>query len=474
MNCNRGHWQLLLIPLFSLLFFRPINLTTADLGRHIKNGQVFFEQNHIVKTNFYSYTQPELPTTNHHWGAGIIFYLIYKALGFLGLHSIFALLGGLTLYLVYLTLKSRSTPWFALAGVLLIIPLVRLRLEVRPEMISYFFIALYIYLYEKHKNSEISLRFLLLVLLPVQLVWVNIHIFFVLGIFISLVYLKNWKGMLFIAVSLLNPFGVMGLIEPFNIFREYGYTIVENKSVFFMQNRLPRFEYLYFELLFIVFLITAYYLLVEKRDFSYRELLFISFVFGVLAFVMNRNIILFAIVFTSLLSVYKSYVSKRWLQAMVIGLVSILIINIRVFWGVGLLPNIFDSAKFFKTNDITGPVFNNYDIGGYLIFNDVSVFVDNRPEAYSVDFLKNVYIKAQEDEDSWIVLDREYDFNVIYFYRHDATPWAQPFLIKRIQDEEWAPIYVDDYVLILVKNREQNFELIKNFALPQEYFKIAS
>ena len=35
----------------------------------------------------------------------------------------------------------------------------------------------------------------------------------------------------------------------------------------------------------------------------------------------------------------------------------------------GLSPYIQESALFFRHNNIEGPIFNNYDIGGYLIFN---------------------------------------------------------------------------------------------------------
>jgi len=36
-------------------------------------------------------------------------------------------------------------------------------------------------------------------------------------------------------VSLLNPFFIKGLIYPFNIFKSYGYRIVENQSVWFLE-----------------------------------------------------------------------------------------------------------------------------------------------------------------------------------------------------------------------------------------------
>jgi hypothetical protein len=143
--------------------------------------------------------------------------------------------------------------------------------------------------------------------------------------------------------------------------------------------------------------------------------------------------------------------------------------------GLGLAPNVNVSADFVRQNNIKGPIFNNYDIGGYLIYHfypQERVFVDNRPEAYSVEFFEKTYIPMQEKEEVWQEKLEKYNFNTIFFYRRDATPWAQPFLIRRIEDPDWIPVYVDGYVLILVRNNEQNQDIINNHQLPREMFVV--
>ncbi len=143
--------------------------------------------------------------------------------------------------------------------------------------------------------------------------------------------------------------------------------------------------------------------------------------------------------------------------------------------GICLLPGTHLSANFFKQHKIEGPIFNNYDIGGYLIYHlfpNQRVFVDNRPEAYSVSFFKDVYVPMQENEEVWRKVDSQYNFNAIYFYRHDYTPWAQPFLIKRLQDPQWAPVFVDNFTLILLKRNEKNRRLIQLYELPKHIFQI--
>ena len=77
---------ILLISWYGLFLFDKIDLTTADLGRHIKNGELVLGGDFgILKSNFYSYTEPDFPVINHHWGGGVIFYSIWKTTGFAGL-----------------------------------------------------------------------------------------------------------------------------------------------------------------------------------------------------------------------------------------------------------------------------------------------------------------------------------------------------------------------------------------------------
>jgi hypothetical protein len=78
----------------------------------------------------------------------------------------------------------------------------------------------------------------------------------------------------------------------------------------------------------------------------------------------------------------------------------------------------------------------------------------------------------QEDEAIWKIKSEEYNFNSIFFYRQDLTPWAQKFLLARIKDPQWAPVFVDNYNIIFLKRNELNDELIKKYELPKEMFGI--
>ncbi len=494
--------SLALLFYFGLFFAQKINLTTADLGRHIINGKVFLTQGKVISTNFYSYTQPDFPTVTHHWFSGVVFYLVEKAAGFTGLSIFYVLISGLTALLFLKTAQERSNFGTALFFTILVIPLLADRKEIRPEGFSYLFMGLYYYILILYKKGKISFRLLLPAILITQLLWVNMHLFFVMGIFMVAVFTakefieKHFYGkksyykklglllVLMTLVSLINPYGIHGLLEPFNILKEYGYMIIENQTILFMQKRAPSFKYFYIEALSIVFLITAIQSILVKRWRSYFISGLLTLTFLVLAFRAIRGIPLFALFFIPFMSQYFYTNFKKQSEKLVVFSVVAFILTLipghffsvsQPGFGFGIIPGVNDSAEFVKQNKIGGPIFNNYDIGGYLIyhFNDQEkVFVDNRPESYSVEFFKDLYVPSQENEEKWQETLETYDFNVIYFYRRDATPWAQPFLIERIKDDTWVPVFVDNYVLILVRNNEKNKGIIESHEIPKSVFVV--
>ena len=143
--------------------------------------------------------------------------------------------------------------------------------------------------------------------------------------------------------------------------------------------------------------------------------------------------------------------------------------------GIGLKEGVQGSAEFFLKERISGPILNNYDIGGYLIYAlypKRRVFVDNRPEAYPAAFFRGTYVPLQEKEERWQEEQKRHGFNCIFFYRHDLTPWAQDFLVRRVQDPAWAPVYVDDDAILFLRRGGPNESTIRQCELPQSMFQV--
>jgi len=258
--------------------------------------------------------------------------------------------------------------------------------------------------------------------------------------------------------------------------------IAENQSVFFMQRLYPKFEYFFFELVVLLYIGCLSFILYKKKVREDLPLIITSLVFTLLALKYVRAFPLFVVGAMPVFMSAFSSIKNKVLVYISFGTVFLLSLLPNSYFspfqrgfGMGLGKDSEGSAEFFLKNGLKGRVFNNYDIGSYLVYSlypQEKVFVDNRPEAYPEDFFRQIYVPMQENEEKWRELNSMYGFNVIFFYRRDYTPWAQPFLIKRLADPEWAPVYVDDFALILVRNGAPNEDLIEKYRLPPEMFVV--
>ena len=497
MIISKRHWLKLSITFFfSLLVFffglNKINFITADIGRHLVNGRLLVEQNTLVSTNHYSYTMQDKLVTNHHWLSGVIFYLVFQAAGFNGLSVFYAILLATTFSFFFLIGKSRANWWSVALVTVLSLPLIGLRTEIRPEIFSLLFLGLETWLLLRLVKKKQFQWWGWLIFAIIQVLWVNTHLFFFLSwgvvgaMLIQQLLLKNKPAIKFLVIllgivigaSFISPFGYRSVIEPLFILQDFGYKLAENQTLFFMIKRFSTLRYWHGLLAALLGLGAGGYLIWRRHwQYLFTSLLLISF--AVFALAMNRFVPMLGLMMIAFGSPVMGELLKKSL-APFLTVILLLIFTVSGSYlspfergfGVGLLPHAENSAQFFKQQNLSGPIFNNYDIGGYLIhqlFPGQRVFVDNRPEAYSPQFFQK-YIAAQEDEVTWQQLDEEWGFETIFFYRRDFTPWAQPFLIERIKDPAWIPVYVDDYALILVKDDEQNQNLIEKFALPPKIF----
>lgn len=492
--------------LYGLLVTKKINLVTADLGRHLKNGEIFFQTFSVPRINLYSYTFPDFPFLNHHWASGVVFFTVFKLGGFVGLSLFFTLISLLTFWLFFDLAQKNSRLSLAIFSAVLALPVIVTRGEIRPEVFSYFLTGLFYWIIRQVNQQKLSLKWLWL--LPVlELAWINLHIYFFLGFLIMGVFIlnalinKSLKHSKKLALSLakvmglsavlilLNPNGINGVLYPLKIFNNFGYRLFENQSVWFLTRIVNYPPSLYFLIVFVFLVASWLFVVIRRQPISWVNLAFFGF-FSAIAWTAVRNFTLFGYFALPILATnLKAFFSKKKeteieyfaaASLAALTLFGLFMLN-SSYWlakidlGVGLKKGNLKAGEFFQKQEIKGPVFNNYDNGGYLIYAlypGEKVFVDNRPEAYPAEFFQKTYIAMQESDKRWQEVDKEYNFNTIFFYRHDLTPWGQNFLVNRIQDSSWAPIFVDDWSIIFLKRNERNTEIIKRFELPKEMFSV--
>src|SRR5262249_51579346 len=89
----------------------------VDLGRPPKNGGLLLSSttpprptSKILHKNFYSYAIPDAEFINHHWLSGVLYYLVWKRVGFAGLNAVYVLLG-VAAFLMSWRIAERAAGW---------------------------------------------------------------------------------------------------------------------------------------------------------------------------------------------------------------------------------------------------------------------------------------------------------------------------------------------------------------------------
>ena len=99
---------LAVLALYGLAFAKHIQLNAADLGRHIKNGELILARHGVPTVNEYSYTAPDFPFLNHHWGSGVLFHVVHALGGFPALSVLAVVVAVATCWLFYSVARGES------------------------------------------------------------------------------------------------------------------------------------------------------------------------------------------------------------------------------------------------------------------------------------------------------------------------------------------------------------------------------
>lgn len=512
---------LLVFVLLAVFLIHSATAINQDLGRHIKTGEIIRQTKQVPQTNLFSYTNPDFPFINHHWLSEVIFYWLYLIVGIRGLIVFSALIILASFIIVFLVAYKKKYFLLAILASFLTIGLLLERYDIRPEIFGFLATALFLLIFEKNKE-KIGWSFWLLV--PIQLLWVNLHITFGFGLALiflffldrlwarrQAIYLaaRNKKidkyiflvmiaGLATGVMCLVNPNGWRGALYPLSVFGNYGYTVVENQSPWFLEKLIHNPIISVFKITAVALILSFIFNLGRIKVFY----LLGSILFLILAGSAIRNfpfLGLFALPvlaenFSSFRENYTRYFTK-WEQSKIRTLLrSLTILFIFVIligsiyaaisnryylkfskserFGLTVPTGAGAAVDFLKVNKIDGRMFNNFDIGSYLIWRlwpEQKVFVDGRPEAYPAKFLESVYIPMQTEAATWKhYADEVYKIDYVFFAHTDGTPWGRTFLKNITADKTWTMIYLDPTVAVWVRTQNSNKTLMEQYGLTQE------
>ena len=474
---------ILWILIISLIYLHTTDAFDQDLGRHLKLGEIIWQTKEVPKTNLFSYTNPNEPVFNSHWGSQVIFYGVYNAFGVNGLILLSMIVNASAFGILFFFASRRVG---LLISSLLFLPIVFLLLDriwIRPEMFgNLFYAVVLVSLFSKRVRKYLKWFFPVLAFL-----WINLHITAVFGVFAMGVVLiqdlleelhaakykiqntkyifQNVLIVVFMFLALLfNPYGFEGVRSAFTVLNKYGYTIVENQSWLFLRDYgFPLVGHIAIGvgLLLFSYLFTITRL---RRPMLGEAILLV--VVTVLTFRFVRNEILFAytVFLTAAFNLGKLVRVGKIGRLGVLGVLGAMVVSVITIVsshtanglpaGFGNRESYKVGVDYFLANKLEGPIYNNFDIGGYLIYRlypGERVFVDNRPEAYPVAFFDNIYKSMQITQSQFDTYAKEYGIKTIVWGIHDITPWSQDFLARITKDPNWKTVYLDDAMIILVK-----------------------
>jgi hypothetical protein len=443
--------------LFPLSLFLLVVALTAwhpvvdhDFGFNVAAGKEILSTGKIPGADHLSVAGEGRPWINRLWGFQVLLFFFYNNLGFTGVSLLTSLLACLTFSLLFFSTRETKS-FYSFIIFLLALFIVQSRLRERPEIISFFFLACVYYLLESFRENDPPHPKTIFLVPAVQLLWVNTHGLFILGILLqTLLYLswqlerplyglayfqkthptakKKWILLFVILLSVLasfvNPFGFKGLMVPFEQYRMMGSesffsNITELMPTYRLLPGLWREEKLYLTFLSLFLFLAAMPFFRPKTKTSiYHFMVFLAFLF--LALKANRNVPLFALTTAPFAGVsfspqrrrdaeknilkFKNMILPGWNFAVVSLLLGLILLRLadpfatRLFaypLGTGLYPPEKFATRpvdFMIENHIPGPVFST-DLrdGNLLLWKGIKPVYDGRLEIFGEDFFRQYH-----------------------------------------------------------------------------------
>lgn len=174
------------LPLFLSIFIASLfSSLDPDLGWHLKYGEYFFRNGHILRDNTFSYLMPDYKWSNSSWATDLLTYQTFNNFGFLGLSILGSLVVTATFFFIgkaaRLSLFEKSIIFPILFYFLIPVN----RVSFRGQLLSLFFISIMFYILSKFEKAN---KRGLLLLIPLFCLWSNFHGEFILGLAIFLIW----------------------------------------------------------------------------------------------------------------------------------------------------------------------------------------------------------------------------------------------------------------------------------------------
>ena len=446
---------IILIGMFSITFFH----VDPDFLWHLKAGEYMFKHG-IITHDVFSWITSGKYWMSHEWLFEMIIYLFKHIFGDFYIFIYLSLFITLLILILFIPNKNNITkniPFtlFWILQFLIIIPFI----QVRPHIISFSLLGLTIYfLYDLYKNEESKKIYFLPI---ISIFWANVHggssnlpyllclLFIITGLFqfkfskieanrLCKVKIKKYFIIMILCMIsvCINIHGVKMFIYPYTNMLDT--TMINNISEW-QSTSLNNFtSYMYFFLL--LFIIVT--MLLSKKKIEFMDFILLGFFtflgLKIIRFWFYSYICMSFIIFNYVPKIKKDNGTEICICIFSLFLLIGFIKNINNLFNIKYYCYLNQKTIEFIKNEKPKRLFNMYDYGGELVYNDQSVFIDGRADLYGKynykDYLKIVYLNKNIDN----LLDK-YNFDYllvsthypVYTYMNKNTNYSSVFTNKK-------------------------------------------
>lgn len=454
-------------------------LGDPDTYWHVAAGRWILDHGAIPFQDPFSHTMRGAPWTAHEWLSEVIIALAHQAGGWTGVVALTALAFASTLAILTRFLLKQLEPVHALIFVAFAAMMAAPHLHARPHVLAMPLMVIWTAHLARACDQGTTPS---LWLLPLMTLWANLHGGFTLGLALSLVFalegilsahkinqtskaVKSWglfAGLSFIS-ALLTPHGINGLLftlqvmggsyaldhigewqsvnfhffQPLELWLLFGLAVVLTQGL--------RFPFIRLALLLGLLHLALQY----GRNIELIGLLTPLFLAAPLASQWRKKAASgrqLAKVDSFFLSLVKpASLRTTGLSMAVLALITLLAVQLDTLRPEeSTTPSA--AVQAVRKAHLTGPVLNEYGLGGYLIYAGIPPFVDGRADIYGDDFLKE-YMDAVSLKSS----DGLPKLLQKYHIEWTLMPPESPAVALLDHLPEWRRFYADKVAVVHVK-----------------------
>ncbi len=477
---------------------------SLDVWWHLRTGRLIVEEGRIPTNDPFTYTAAGRPWVTHEWLAEVLTWLGHAVGGVDLLVVLKAALAALALGLsAWAGLVGRDPherlPAAAL-GVAIAVPLIAARAFVRPHLLTAVLLGATLLLLQLESTS--GRRIWRVLLLPVFLLWANLHSGFVLGLGLVGVYWTGeavaallggvhprqgtrWRerllfGLGCVAVTLINPNHFNALLYPFRLAGtpEIRASIAELQPV-----TSPLFRGALFHKFLIAAGAAAGLLLLDSRRRIRWALVLPAALFAALALLSVRGLNEFAVLVPALLAVHGRKLGRRRRLAFTVSAVvvlaavggTLLAAGRGVPMGAGETPRRIGlgvnrtnwpeaAIRFVREKAPQGRLYNAMAFGSWAIHElwpDKRVYIDGRLDVFPPGFLDG-YVEMRKTGQGWNELVAEYDISTVVLDYPPGPPLAGIWG-RLATDTTWSCAFFSDNAIVYLREGSGNDDIIARY-----------